>query len=383
MEYYLAKIGELSLKGGNKKTFEQKLISNFLALSNNQSIKAKVLSGRMYVECEAELSEQAEKALSHLVGITSWAKTYPCEKTIEDISLVVMQEAKKAKETGAKTFKIEARREDKTFSLNSNEIEKEVGGLIHTSGLLKTDLHKPDAIITIEIRKKAFVYRLSSKGIQGLPTGMSGKGLLLLSGGIDSPVAGYKMLSRGMRVDFLYFHSHPYTPPEAQKKVEDLATILSQYEVPAYLNIVSFTDIQNRIKAKAPQSYLTLMMRLCMMKIANVVADKIEAKCIITGESLSQVASQTIENLSVVEYYAKYPVLRPLIGMNKEEIIREAKVLGSYETSIIPYDDCCSLFAPKHPILYANQETANAIYERMEIEPLLNEAIEKRIIKKL
>lgn len=165
--------------------------------------------------------------------------------------------------------------------------------------------------------------------------------------------------------------------------MEDLATILSQYEVPAYLNIVSFTDIQNRIKAKAPQSYLTLMMRLCMMKIANVVAEKIEAKCIITGESLSQVASQTIENLSVVEYYAKYPVLRPLIGMNKEEIIREAKVLGSYETSIIPYDDCCSLFAPKHPILYANQETANAIYERIEIEPLLNEAIEKRIIKKL
>lgn len=383
MEYYLAKIGELSLKGGNKKAFEQKLISNFLAFCDNQNIKTKVQSGRMYVECEAEFSKQVEKALSHLIGITSWAKTYPTEKRIEAISLIVMQEAKKAKEKGAKTFKIEARREDKTFPLDSNEIEKEVGGLIHTSGLLKTDLHNPDTIITVEIRKNAFIYSLSSKGIQGLPTGMSGKGLLLLSGGIDSPLAGYKMLSRGMRVDFLYFHSHPYTPPEAQKKVEDLATLLSQYEIPAYLNIVSFTNIQDRIKAKAPISYLTLMMRICMMKIANEIAEKIEAKCIITGESLSQVASQTIENIGVVESYAKYPVLRPLIGMNKEEIIREAKALGSYETSIIPYDDCCSLFAPKHPILYANKKTATCIYERMDIEDLLSEAIEKRIVKKL
>ena len=383
MEYYLAKIGELSLKGGNKKTFEQKLISNFSALCNNQNIKVMVHSGRMYVECEKEECEVVEKSLSHLIGITSWAKTYPTEKTLEAISLIVMQEAKKAKENGAKTFKIEARREDKTFPLNSNEIEKEVGGLIHTSGLLKTDLHNPDVIITIEVRKKAFVYRLSSKGIQGLPTGMSGKGLLLLSGGIDSPVAGYKMLSRGMRVDFLYFHSHPYTPPEAQKKVEDLATLLSQYEIPAYLNIVSFTDIQNRIKAKAPQSYLTLMMRICMMKIANVIAEKIDANCIITGESLSQVASQTIENISIVDSIAKYPVLRPLIGMNKEEIIKEAKNLGSYETSIIPYDDCCSLFAPKHPILYGNHGVAMSIYEKMETEQLFTEAIEKRIVKKL
>ena len=383
MEYYLAKIGELSLKGGNKKTFEQKLINNFSALCGNEHIKVVVQAGRMYVECEKDECEIVEKTLSHLIGITSWAKTYPTEKTMEAISLVVMQEAKKAKERGAKTFKIEARREDKTFPFNSNEIEKEIGGLIHTSSLLKTDLHNPDAIITIEIRKKAFIYRLSSKGIQGLPTGMSGKGLLLLSGGIDSPLAGYKMLTRGMRVDFLYFHSHPFTPPEAQKKVEDLAILLSQYEKPAYLNIISFTDIQNRIKAKAPHSYLTLMMRLCMMRLANEVAEKIDAQCIITGESLAQVASQTIENISVVDLMAKYPVLRPLIGMNKEQIIKDAKDLGSYETSIIPYDDCCSLFAPKHPILYANAKTAVSIYRSMEIEPLLKEAFEKRIVKKM
>ena len=383
MEYYLAKIGELSLKGGNKKTFEQKLVSNFYALSANRNVNVKVHSGRMYVECEKEECEEVEKTLSHLIGITSWAKTHPTEKRMEAISLVVMQEAKEAKEKGAKTFKIEARREDKIFPYNSNEIEKEIGGAIHTSGILKTDLHTPDVIITVEVRKRAFIYRLSSKGIQGLPTGMSGKGLLLLSGGIDSPVAGFKMLSRGMRVDFLYFHSHPYTPPEAQKKVEDLASILSQYESPAYLNIVSFTDIQNRIKAKAPHSYLTLMMRLCMMKIANMVSEKIDAQCIITGESIPQVASQTIENISIVDNVAKYPVLRPLIGMNKEEIIKEARALGSYETSIIPYDDCCSLFAPKHPILYAKQELAMSIYEKMEIEEFLKDAFEKREVKKM
>ncbi len=383
--YYLAKIGELSLKGGNKKIFEQRLIYNFKALLYPLAINVdvKVLAGRMYVECEDEICEYVEKVLSHLIGITSWAKTQCSKKNIEDISLIVMKEAKKAREEGAKTFKIEVRREDKSFPLNSNEVAIQVGGLIHTSGILKTDVHNPDVFITIEIRKEAYVYRLSNKGIQGLPTGSSGKGLLLLSGGIDSPVAGYKMLSRGMQVDFLYFHSHPFTPPEAQKKVEDLAHVLSQYEVPSYLNIVSFTDIQNKIKAKCPPSYLTLMMRICMMKIANIITEKIKAQCIITGESLSQVASQTVENLSVVNSCANYPVFRPLIGMNKEEIIKEARLIGTYDISIIPYDDCCTLFAPKHPILYGDKTNALQIYNNMEIEDTLKVAIDNRSVKKL
>ena len=383
---YLAKIGELSLKGANKKTFEARLLRNFFALANYDqpnAVKAKVIAGRMYVECREEDTHNVESALSHLIGITGWVKTQTSNKSIEDISLVAMQIAKKMREKNAHTFKIEARREDKSFEFNSNQIATMVGGAIHTACILKTDLHNPDVIITIEIRQKAYIYALSNEGIQGLPTGSSGKGLILLSGGIDSPVAAYKMLCRGMRLDFLYFHSPPFTPPEAQKKVEDLSRILSKYEVPAYLNIVSFTDIQNRIKAKAPSNYLTLMMRLCMMNIANVIARNIDAKCIITGESLSQVASQTVENLSVVNSYAHLTVFRPLIGMNKEEIIKIAKKIGTYDISIIPYDDCCSLFAPKHPILYAKKADADEVYKRLEIDELLERAIETQEVKKL
>jgi len=380
---YLAKIGELSLKGGNKKFFEDCLIHNFHILSRLSNISVKILSGRMYVECEENDKKCVENALSHLIGITGWAKTEVAEKNIEDISLVIMQEAKKARREGAKTFKIETRREDKTFPLNSNQISCDVGGLIHTSGILKTDLHKPDRIINIEIRKKAFIYSFAHKGIQGLPVGSSGKALLLLSGGIDSPLAGYKMLTRGMKIDFLYFHSYPFTSDDAKNKVEKLASLLSKYEDKAYLNIVSFTKIQARIKEATPQSYLTLMMRVCMMIIATIIAKKIDAKTIITGESLSQVASQTIENISVVDSYASLPVMRPLIGMNKEEIIKEAINIGTYPISIIPYPDCCSLFSPKHPILYGEKEKVDNIYKAMGIEKLLEEAIKEREIKRL
>ena len=349
---YLAKIGELSLKCGNKKSFEERLSRNFFNLCTSETtnanacenkntviqpfskITAKVMSGRLYVVCEEEDTSKVESALSRLIGITSWSIAEVSEKNIEDISFLVMQIAKQANKEGCKTFKIECRREDKSFPFNSAQIEREVGGIIHTSGILKTDLHSPDTIITIEIRKKAFVYRCSQKGIQGLPVGSSGKGLLLLSGGIDSPVAGFKMLARGMRVDFLYFHSHPYTAEEALKKVEDLARILAKYEVPAYLNVVSFTKIQERIKEKAPQNYLTIMMRICMMNIANIVCKNIGAQCIITGESLAQVASQTVENLSIVNSQAHFPVFRPLIGMNKEEIIKQAREIGTYPTTV-------------------------------------------------
>ncbi len=380
---YLAKIGELSLKGGNKKSFESKLINNFLLLCSAPNITATVRSGRMYVECEEEHRSRVENALSHLVGITGWAEPRVCEKEIEDIFQVAIEIATKAKMNGATTFKIEVKREDKKFPFNSQQVASLVGERIHSANILATNLHNPDVVITIEIRKKAFLYTLSHRGIQGLPTSSSGKGLLLLSGGIDSPVAGYKMLCRGMRVDCLYFHSYPYTSPEAAEKVESLATILAKYQVPAYLNIISFTKIQDRIKEQAPESYLTLMMRICMMSLACSLAEKIDASCIITGESLSQVASQTIENLTVVEHYATRPVLRPLIGMNKEEIIKEARKIGTYDVSIIPYDDCCSLFAPKHPILYAQKETAIEIYERLQIDSLLAEALQQREVKKL
>jgi thiamine biosynthesis protein ThiI len=204
----------------------------------------------------------------------------------------------------------------------------------------------------------------------------------MLSGGLDSPVAGYRMIRRGMKIECVYYHSYPYTSEEAQKKVEDLAAVLADYGFDTYLNIVPFTDVQMRIKEKAPESWSTLMLRVCMMKTANMLADRVNAQCIITGESLGQVASQTMANLSVTEHFAEHPVFRPLIGMDKEEIIDTAKFIGTYDTSILPYEDCCVLFSPKHPVLHASIEEAERIYTSMDIDQLVREAFDKRVIKK-
>lgn len=186
-----------------------------------------------------------------------------------------------------------------------------------------------------------------------------------------------------MKLDYIYFHSHPYTSPEAQAKVEKLADILAGYGLGGYLNIIPFTKVQHQIREKSPEAYLTLMMRICMMKIANMTARGINSKCLITGESLAQVASQTVENLTVTNSYAEFPVFRPLIGLDKEEITIEAKEIGTYETSILPYEDCCVMFSPKHPILHSNLKDAAEIFERMEIDSLLEEAYSQREVKKM
>ena len=216
----------------------------------------------------------------------------------------------------------------------------------------------------------------------GLPVGVSGKGLLLLSGGIDSPVAGYRMMRRGMKVECVYFHAYPYTSEEAQKKVETLATIIAGYGVDTHINIIPFTEVQMRIKEKTPDNFNTLILRMCMMKVATMVARRIKAKCLITGESLGQVASQTIENLEVTESICEIPLFRPLIGLDKEEIINTAREIGTYETSILPYEDCCVLFSPKHPVLRASVEEAKKIFDSLDITNLLEEAYEKREIKR-
>ena len=248
---------------------------------------------------------------------------------------------------------------------------------------MKVDVHNPDCIITVEVREKTYVYSDSNKGCRGLPVGSSGRGLLLLSGGLDSPVAGYRMLRRGMRLECCYFHSYPYTSEEAQKKVEDLAQSLADYGIYTYLNIIPFTDVQMRIKEKAPEAWATLMLRVCMMKVANMVCERVGSDCIITGESLGQVASQTIENMAVTEHFAEYPLLRPLVGLDKEEIIKTAVEIGTYDTSILPYEDCCVLFSPRHPVLRGRIEDAEKIYTEMEIDGLIKEAYEKREVKKL
>ena len=378
---YLAKLGELTLKGSNIKSFEQQLVRNTRDFLKHIPVDVILRAGRMYIEAEDEYSDKVEFCLSHLIGITGWARTETCEKNIEAITQTVTKLGLMAKEDGAKTFKVDARRSDKSFPMDSYEIMRASASGLFDDGSLKVDLHNPDIIIYVEVREKCFVYTNSQIGCRGLPVGTSGKGLLLLSGGLDSPVAGYRMLRRGMRVECVYFHSYPYTSEEAQKKVEDLAKTLSTYGMQTTLNILSFTDVQMLIKEKAPESWSTIALRMCMMTASNMLAKHINAQCLITGESLGQVASQTLENMAVTESMAEIPLLRPCVGLDKEEIVQTAYFINTYETSILPYEDCCVLFSPKHPVLRASIEEAKKIYNEINPDELIKKSFEERVVK--
>lgn len=382
MMTYLGKIGELTLKGSNIHTFEKLLLKNTKEYLKDTGAKVSLNAGRLYIDCEEKDSEQIEFTLRHLIGITGWAQTKTSEKTIEDIQKTVLETAKEAVQKGAKSFKIEAKRGDKKFPLNSYEIACQGASLVYDSGLMEVNVHNPDVIIYVEVRERCFIYSVAEKSCRGLPVGCSNKGLLLLSGGLDSPVAGYRMMRRGMKIECCYFHSYPYTSIEAQQKVEELARTLSAYGIQTYLNIIPFTDVQMKIKEKAPEEWSTLMLRVCMMKAANMLAFRVHADCIVTGESLGQVASQTLENMNVTEHFAEYPLLRPLVGMDKEEIMADAHFIGTYDTSILPYEDCCVLFSPRHPILRGRIEDAEKIFASLEADELIKTAFENRQIKK-
>jgi thiamine biosynthesis protein ThiI len=343
----------------------------------DNKIKIKTTNGRYYIEGPEEKSSIIEDVLSHLIGISGWAKTVTCPKTIEDVLAACVEEGKKNYQNGIKTFKIDARRTDKSFPFTSYELCCKAGDAVTNavSGL-KVDIHSPQDTIRIEIREKAFVYSGGKKGLGGLPVGSAGRGMLLLSGGIDSPVAGFLMACRGMSIDAVHFHTYPYTSIEAKQKTIRLAEITGAYCMGIHLYILNFTQVQMRIKERAPAPWLTILLRMAMMETAEKAAFKTKAKCLITGESLSQVASQTIENLNCTESRIKLPVLRPLIGFNKEKIIREAERIGTFETSIQPYEDCCVLFSPPHPILHGDPSEACALYETLELQPLIDEALQ-------
>lgn len=378
---YLGKLGELTLKGLNIKSFENRLVRNTRDFLKHIPADIQLRAGRLYIDIDEQYAQSVEFCLDRLLGITGWAKTRTCEKTIEAITETVTELGKAAKEAGAKTFKIEARRSDKSFPLDSYQIMKTAASGLFDSGIMSVDVKHPDVTVYVEVREKCFVYTDSRKGNRGLPVGTSGKGLLLLSGGLDSPVAGYRMMRRGMKIECVYFHSYPYTSDEAQKKVEDLAGILSTYGLQTTLNIISFTDVQMLIKEKAPEAWSTLALRMCMMKAASMLAKHINADCLITGESLGQVASQTLENMKVTESMADIPLLRPLVALDKEEIIETAVSIGTYETSILPYEDCCVLFSPRHPVLKADTEEAAEIYRSINPDGLIQTAFETREVK--
>jgi len=391
---WLIKHGELTLKGGNRQAFETILKRNILRMLGPTPARIETRSGRFYLYADAEHCEKVEQVLEHLIGIAGWARARVCAKTVEEVMRACVSEAREIRERGTgnfktenckiESFKIEARRTDKSFPLDSYAMRVEGGNAVLAAVPdLRVDIHNPGCVISIEIREKAYVYSDSRKGLGGLPVGSSGRGLLLLSGGIDSPVAGFRMACRGMGIDAVHFHSYPYTSAEARQKVIDLAGILSSYCMSMRLHIIGFTEVQQRIKARTPENWSTVLLRMAMMDCAEKIAATSGAKCLITGESLAQVASQTIENLSCSESLITMPVLRPLIGEDKLGIITHAEKIGTYATSILPYEDCCVLFSPPHPILRGKPEEARALYETLELGGLLAEALDKSEIVKI
>jgi thiamine biosynthesis protein ThiI len=373
---YLLKPGELTLKGGNRESFEGILKRNLGKMLRSPGARIEMTSGRFYVHCPEDYCAETENALARLLGIAGWAKARICEKKPEVLLAAIAEEGRNLWDRGLKSFKIEARRTDKSFPLDSYGIRCAGGNaVLEAAPGLKVDVKNPQGIINVEIRERAYIYGDSRRGLQGLPVGTAGRGLLLLSGGIDSPVAGFMMAGRGMGIDAVHFHAWPYTSAEARQKAVRLAEILGRYTLGVRLYAPGFTPVQQRIKERAPLPWATVLLRMAMMEAAEKIALKLRAKCLITGESLSQVASQTVENISCTQSRIKLPVLRPLIGMDKESIIRKSVDIGAYETSILPYEDCCVLFSPPHPVLRGDPEEAGRLYEALELDELLAEAL--------
>ena len=375
---WLLKPAELSLKGGNRRLFEIALKRNLKAMLEGLSVRIEIKHGRFYMHGREVDRAVIENALSRLFGISGWAQANSLPKNFETVLATCVEEGKKIHEKGFSTFKIEARRTDKTFPVDSYSMRCKCGdAVLEALPDLKVNVRKPDAVIKIEIREKAYVYSDRNKGLGGLPVGTAGKGLLLLSGGIDSPVAGFLMASRGMALDAVHFHAYPYTSEEAKQKTIRLANILSNYCKRIELHIINFAKVQKRIKEipESQQPWLTVLLRMAMMECAEKIAIKKKCKALITGESLSQVASQTIENISCVQSLLKLPVLQPLIGMDKDSIIRKAEKIGTYTTSIEPFMDCCVLFNPPRPILRGDPAEAMRLYKSLELESLIDEAM--------
>jgi thiamine biosynthesis protein ThiI len=385
---YILKPGELSLKGGNRLSFERVLLRNLRKLLALRGLggsgeRVEGSGGRFFVRCPPEAAPRVEDALDHLFGISGWARARSGEKSVEALLAACVEEGKDIYGRGLRSFKIEARRTDKAFPLDSYGIRVRAGEAVREAlPGLGVDVHSPQAVIQVEIRERAYVYSLTRAGLRGLPVGTAGRGLLLLSGGIDSPVAGFRMASRGMGLDAVYFHAFPYTGEEARQKVIRLAEIVGAYSLGVRLWILSFTEVQRRIRAGAGEAWATVMLRMAMMEAAEKLARRVRARCLITGDSLSQVASQTIENLSCAESLTRLPVLRPLIGADKEEIIRLSRAIGAYETSILPYEDCCVLFSPAHPVLRGGVDEARERYRKLGLGEEIDRALAEAVVEK-
>ncbi len=352
----LARIGEIALKGLNRCTFEQRLARNMkAALSDCGACRVRWSQSRYFVEPESDdfQFEKAIEMLSGVFGLVSVSPAYVTNSEYDSISALAKEVAAKAMQTGKEkyTFKIETKRGLKTFPMKSPQISAEIGGDLLESfgGKLKVDVNNPDFILYIEVRESTYIYTDIIEAPGGMPTGSNGKGCLLISGGIDSPVAGYMIAKRGVSLCAVHFYSYPYTSERAKDKVLELAKIVGRYCGGIKVFIVPFTEIQLAIDEKCREELSTVIMRRSMMRIAERVARKSGCSALITGESVGQVASQTMQAIYCTDEAADIPIFRPLIGMDKMEVVAIARKIGTFETSILPYEDCCTVFTPKHP----------------------------------
>lgn len=381
-ELILAKYGEMALKGLNRGTFEDILMKNLRRrLKKFGAFKLNRAQSTIYME---PLSEDIDldEVLEHLqcvFGIAALCRACVCEKTMEDIFAKAVPYLEEVL-LGAKTFKVEAKRADKAFPLKSPEICAELGGiLLDAYPHLSVDVRHPDVTVMVEIRDThAFVHGANLKGAGGLPVGSSGKALLLLSGGIDSPVAGYRMARRGVHISAIHYVSPPYTSDRAQEKVEQLCQELTLYCGNIAFFCVPFTEIQEAIKKYCPEEYFTVIMRRLMMEIAQKIAAKDNCLALITGESVGQVASQTMQAIACTDAVSRIPVFRPLIGSDKTEIVETARMIGTFETSTLPYEDCCTVFTPRHPKTKPSVEETREYEAALDVEGLCRRAMANR-----
>ena len=380
---FLIKYAEIGVKGKNKHLFEEALVQQVkYALKRCEGeFKVTRTDGRIYVHALSEFDyDETVDNLKTVFGISGICPVvYIPDEGYEKLAQAVVDYVDKAYEDKNLTFKIAARRARKNFPMDSMELNRELGGaVLNAFPQMKVDVHEPDVMLHVEIREKIYIYSIEIPGPGGMPVGSNGKAMLLLSGGIDSPVAGYMIAKRGVKIDAVYFHAPPYTSDRAKQKVIDLAKLVSRYTGPIYLHIINFTDIQLYIYEKCPHEELTIIMRRYMMKIAEKIAQDTDCLGLITGESIGQVASQTIQSLAVTNEVCTMPVFRPLIGFDKMEIVDVSEKIGTFETSILPYEDCCTIFVAKHPVTKPNLKVIKRHEQNLEekIDELVQQALD-------
>ena len=377
----IIRYAEIHLKGLNRPFFEKALMKNVAAaLGNIEGALVRRGESRIYVEnVRDDQLSMALDALGHVFGIHSYSPGVRVEQDFETAAtvlaeLVAQERSKIAKETVA--FRVEAKRADKRFPMKSSQIAAEAGGVIleRVPGL-KVNLEHPELTAYLEIREKAYCYTQVLKGPGGMPVGCNGRAALLLSGGIDSPVAGCMIAKRGVALSAVHFESFPYTSDKALEKVHDLARLMARFTGPIRLHVVRFTDIQMTLYERCPQEYLTVLMRRFMMRIAERIAQADHCLALVTGESVGQVASQTMESLNVTNDAVDMLVLRPLIGMDKLEITEQAQRYGTFDTSILPYEDCCTVFVPKHPVTKPRLHDIQRAESTLDVEGMVSAAL--------